>query len=226
MQDSQPPPRGCGQARPLSGLPELGGYLFNFLYLFMGFFMFLYDHMTFEKFSTFHKSCDLWSVMNYVIYDAATCSIIAARSPGPTRGTWAPCPSSWSEVPPPQFLAGAGPRCPAMVTHAPAIPAIAAPSRLVDHLCPRKVIFSGADVLKMCCGQSTHQELVTSVLTPSKGLEWAAAGGSFPACAGIWLQDSQARGLSRAGLRGKGRTLLSSPACNRSHQEQSPALCL
>lgn len=106
--------------------------------------------------------------MIYVIYDATTCSIIAARSPGPTRGTWAPHPGSGGEVPPPQFPAGAGACCPAMVTHAPAIPAIAAPSRLVDHLCPQEVIFAAVDVRKTCCGQSACQELVTSVLTPQQ----------------------------------------------------------
>ena len=123
--------------------------------------------------------------MIYVIYDAATCSIIAARSPGPTRDTWAPSPGSWGKVPPPQFPAGAGACYPAAVTPAPAIPAIIAPSCLMDYLCPRKVIFSAVDVRKMCCGQSACQELMTSVLTPSKGLEWAATGGSFPACTGI-----------------------------------------
>jgi len=32
MWDSQPSLCGCGQARPFSGRPELGGYLFNFYF--------------------------------------------------------------------------------------------------------------------------------------------------------------------------------------------------
>lgn len=51
--------------------------------------------------------------------------------------------------------------------------------------------------------------MVASVLTPGKGLEWVAGGGSFPACTGVWLQYSQVRGPSRAGRRGKDRTPLS-----------------
>lgn len=123
--------------------------------------------------------------MIYVIYDAATCSIIAARSPGPARGTWAPCPGCGGKVPPPQFPAGMGACCPATVTHAPAISAVAAPSRLVDHLCPQKVIFSAADVPKTFCGQSARQDLVINVQTPGKRLEWVAVDGSFPACTSV-----------------------------------------
>lgn len=110
---------------------------------------------------------------------------------------------------PPPFLAGTGACCATVVTHAPAIPAISAPSHLMDHVCPWEVIFSAEDMHKTCCGQSAHQEVVASVLTPGKGLEWVAGGGSFPACTSIWFQYSQVRGPSCAGPRGKDRTPLS-----------------
>lgn len=100
--DRHPSLRGCGQARLLSALPDLGGWLFNFLFLFM----ISCKHMRFHKFFTFHEQCDLWSVRICVIYDTITCSIVGARSPGPARGTW-------GEAPPPQLPAGVGACCPA-----------------------------------------------------------------------------------------------------------------
>lgn len=123
--DRHPSPRGCGRARLPSGLPELGGWVFNFLFLFM----ISYKHMRFHKFFTCHKQRGLCSVRICVTCDATTCSIIGARSPGPARGTW-------GEVLPPQLPSGVGACCPAVVTYASAIPAVTAPYHLMDHFCP------------------------------------------------------------------------------------------
>lgn len=78
-------------------------FLIFILFLFMIYFRILHNHTTFQKFFTFHKPCDLCSVLIYVTYDATTCSIIAGgvtqcRHPVPVAGTRSLLPSSQQEL--------------------------------------------------------------------------------------------------------------------------------
>lgn len=157
---------------------------------------------------------DLWSVMFYFIYDAATCSIAATRSSSPTMGTWAPVPGSWGQVSPPWSRQEQG--LAALLCWP--VSQTSLPSLTMNHLCLRAVIFASVDVHKTCCGQSTRPEQVTKLLTPRRGLEWVATGSNFPVCAAF---------VSR---RAKQGTFLvwappSSPTRDRSHQEQRVQLC-
>lgn len=82
VQHSRPSLCGCSQVRRRSGLRSRVAAFLIVFYLFMIYLMISYNHVTFHKFFTFHKSCDLWSVTISVAFDAATCSDHCCWEPG------------------------------------------------------------------------------------------------------------------------------------------------
>lgn len=160
--------------------------------------MILYTHVIFHKPITLDRSRDLWSNMVYFIYEATTCKHHCRRKPQ-SRHVLAGhhCPSSRGNDSSPAPGAST-------MSHALAIPGVIDPCCHAYHLCSWKVVFFlAADV---------HNTVVWPVC--------------LPRATDMSPNPQQRAGAGGHGLSMKCRTPLSSPACNTSHWEQSPALCL